>query len=245
MDESYVNGLSVLKWSFLGTSETPTLVEIIARAGFRHSPFTILDVGTGDGRSLVKIVESLEARGLNPLATGVDQFTPQIDAIRGIHAGARVVADFSNWECQQRFDVVLSRQSLYHFSDVEGAVRRMASFVSEDGILIIVAWSKKCALRQLALDIFGASEGVGLDSEQVASVVTSIGLDVTYKEFTGPIYPQAWLEEPGALESVLRVIARSNSQFRLTQGDIDIARDRLASLPGMLERSNGIIVARL
>jgi len=73
MDEGYLRSLAALKDTFLNGNESQVLAEAILE---HHSnqQLTLLDVGTGTGRSLIEIVGRLRNAGLSVNATAVDIF---------------------------------------------------------------------------------------------------------------------------------------------------------------------------
>jgi SAM-dependent methyltransferase len=244
MDENYVAGLAVLKRSFMGRTETPEIVQIIAES-FGAGQFTLLDVGTGDGDSLRKILNSLQQRGLMITATALDRYTPETDHLANLQHVIRVRADFNDWVSAGRFDIVIARQSLYHFDALRPTLGKLLSHVAPRGMLLVVLWTAGCALNVLSTKLFGNEEASRLTAEHVFSVLESdFGHDPHIFVFRGPTYLSTLIENPVDLVGVLQVLSRSNEASPFASEVIASARTLISSLGPVVERENGIVWVR-
>ena len=94
----------------------------------------VLEIGCGTGRLAVRVA---------PLArefVGVD-ISPKTVAVAREHlasTNARVIcSDFLTWECDGKFDVIYSSLTFMHISDKLGAIRKVASLLSDGGRFVL------------------------------------------------------------------------------------------------------------
>jgi len=92
-----------------------------------------LDVGCGSGG---RIVRSLEDKGF--IVTGIDASSKMIDIAKANHPSTKFIeADICNWETDQKFDLIVAWDSIFHLPLSMHAVviSKLCGMLQKDGIL--------------------------------------------------------------------------------------------------------------
>jgi SAM-dependent methyltransferase len=244
MDSQFQDGLRALKASFCGRSETPLLArEIASRAA--SSAISILDVGTGDGQSIIKVAGLLSECGIHSSVTGLDQCIPSgASTIADTFTYQPLQGDFHAFESPQLYDVVNATQCLYYFSSPRDALRKMLDLTKPGGLTTVTLWADNCALLEIA-QFLGRWSGARLfTADHVVTLAHSLGLcDVVQVAFSGPVSIAQWLESD-ALPHILTVVARASAPLRLSSEQIGTISTFLRSLGPCATRRNEVLVLR-
>lgn len=127
----------------IAINETVSFVRSYAAAG---SP--LLDVGCGDG----SVAAALQQAGY--LVSAIDRDEQSVFRARSLGVNASQ-ADFLDFVCPHRFDVVFMSRSLHHIHPVERAVAKIVELVEPDGMLILEDFGVELMDRKSALWFYG------------------------------------------------------------------------------------------
>jgi 2-polyprenyl-3-methyl-5-hydroxy-6-metoxy-1,4-benzoquinol methylase len=94
------------------------------------APATILEFGCGKGHLAQKLQE------MGYFVTAIDPNEKDVEFARslGVHA---TVADFTKYDTDQNFDVILGVVVLHHISDISAALNAIKKFIKPGGICLI------------------------------------------------------------------------------------------------------------
>ncbi|MFC3993349.1 class I SAM-dependent methyltransferase [Actinoplanes siamensis] len=233
--------LDALRRAFGPASETPLLVDIMAKHFGRPGTISMLDVGIGNGVSARKVAEGLSRNGIHVELTGIDPYLPpsayQLNWPRKPHLAASGLASF---DPGSTYDVVNATQCLYYLGDESAALRKLASLVSPGGILTITVWDDGCTLKKIH-DAYLAPgrpspSGMGV-SRALAGVPSLTGPSQVYR-FAGTIRLAG--NDGTILDAILDIAGRgagSTGEARLR------AKAYLRSLGTTAPRRNAIVTA--
>lgn len=99
--------------------------------------FSFLDVGCGNGWAVRKIIESW--KGCKH-AYGIDVSSEMIKLANKRKENDKehyVCADFSNWDYEEKFDIVLSMEALYYMKPIKNVLNRLFDILKDDGLLLV------------------------------------------------------------------------------------------------------------
>ena len=109
------------------------LVSLIAKKKYRR----IFEIGSYSGLLTKKIVEKFEFDDYLALDI-VDSF----DKIKNLSSKIRFEkCDIEKFETQEKFDLIIANASLQWCNDFEGIVKKLKSFLNEDGIFAITTFA--------------------------------------------------------------------------------------------------------
>lgn len=244
MDQQYLRSLAALKSTFLSGNEARVLAEAI----LEHHPnrrLTLLDVGTGTGRSLIEIVELLETSGITVDATAVDIFLSP-DAADRLRARNIVPLqiDFGEYEPGKKIDVIIATQSLYYFLDLQRTLDRMCEMLNDDGLLCVTLWNDQCILRKIAADVFGGEASMSLSPRIVLEHLEKDPrfCRLSSRAVIGAVAINQWIESEDTLRGAALVLSRRLCpEVRLEE--IERLRTVVQKLGRTETRSNSIIFA--
>ncbi len=142
---------------------------------------SILDVGGGDGKRLILLIDLLHSKGIECSATLVDQsgiFINDFDATDNFTANIQAVhSTFEAFESSQKYDLVLLIHSIFTFED-SFYVDKIKNLLNPQGIAIIVADTSDSFLAGLKAI---TDSSFGTERKNILSVVkdfTDVGFMV-------------------------------------------------------------------
>ncbi len=244
MDQQYLRSLAALKNTFLSGNEAQVLAEaILEQHPSRH--LTLLDVGTGPGRSLIETVGRLRESGLTVDATAVDIFLSSDAADRlKAHDIVPLQIDFGEFASSVKFDVILATQSLYYFADLQGILQRMCELLDGTGFLCLTLWNEQCILRRIATEVFGGEASMSLSPRRVLEYLEkNQGFRrLSSRGVVGPVAISEWIESENVLTAAAIVLSRRLTP-EVRQDEIERLRRIVEKLGRTENRSNSIICA--
>jgi SAM-dependent methyltransferase len=244
MDEWYLRSLAALKDTFLGGNESQVLAEAILEC-HSNQHLTLLDIGTGTGRSLIEIVGRLRDNGLSVDATAVDIFfSPDAADRLKTRDILPLQIDFGEFASAAKFDVILATQSLYYFADLHGSLGRMCELLSATGLLCLTLWNEQCILRKVAIEVFGGEASMVLSPRLVLEYLEKNQRfrRLSSRAVVGPVAINQWIASEDVLRGAAIVLSRRLAP-EVQQDEIERLRTVVEKLGSIENRSNSIIFA--
>ena len=178
------------------TDEEPTMADpplslnawlrwdVIERELSGSTPRTVLELGMGQGAVACRLADQYEYTGVEPDAESRSMTQARLGR------GARVLADVSELDPQETFDVVCAFEVIEHLEDDRGVVSEWARYIRPGGRMLISVPAHQSR--------FGAHDEVAghlrrYEREDLAAVVTSAGLVVDRIDAVG--FPLGFLLE--------------------------------------------------
>lgn len=209
----YFDALRFFKSTLGGGSERRLITDEIRRMCESRKELNILDVGTGDGAYIAKILREFKQSKI--VVTGLDPSRFAIDAFRRnmpTHVPAwNRFEDLKVDRISSTFDAVTCIQALYYIQDPRRAVSDFIDITKPGGAVIISLWSNTCALYQLHEKVFSRNGNTSpLSSEQVEAWVKTDHPKVSVKtlEFVGLVDFDPWRRNPVLCIAALAVLSR-------------------------------------
>jgi SAM-dependent methyltransferase len=244
MDEWYLRSLAALKDTFLSGNESQVLAEgILAHHSNQH--LTLLDIGTGAGRSLTEIVGRLRDSGLSVDATAIDVFLSSDAADRlKAHDIVPLQIDFREFASAGKFDVILATQSLHYFGDLHETLDRMCGLLNATGLLCLTLWNEQCILRKIATEVFGGEASMFLSPRLVVEYLEKNQRfrSLSNRAVVGPVAINQWIESEDVLKGAAIVLSRRQAP-EVHQDELEHLRAVVKQLGRIENRSNSIIFA--
>jgi hypothetical protein len=243
MTPEYIRDLAVLKSSFLPGNEADVITLKLVEQ-LLGPDLSIIDVGTGAGRALIRITHNLRSVGHVVDATAIDVFfRPSVISNLAAEGITARELDFMRYQASEPANIITAIQSLYYF-DVRLAIRHMFKQLRTHGIVAIVLWDDDCVLRRVAAENLDG-RGSLLSVDTVLSALHCDGLFslIANEIVSSPVFLSRWLESPDHIQSIANVLSR---QAAPSLNRIDLTRftASVRSLGDIQERRNRVIIAR-
>lgn len=240
---THIRALEHFKATFRGGSEKKLVAKQIDQH-FDKQVLSLLDVGTGDGSFLSKIIALLSIRRISVDVTGVDPSSADATKFEELLPGAAYMCErFEDYAANRLFDVVLAVHSLYYLDDQESSLQKMVSLLRENGMLVLVLWSRECDLWRLRRDLWGEALAATTAEDALRMIRSLDSVSRTsISFFEGSVDFGSW-KDPRVLSDGLQVISRDipypYGKHRLMETSISY----LSGYPEMGRRVNGIVTA--
>ena len=247
-DEDYFRHLKGFKSGFSG-NELRIIKDVLARK-FEHLPGTrhILDVGSGDGVWIQKMIEFLDVldtsiryTALEPIANDELERT----ALRhGIELRTECIEDYNG--LQNEFDAILSTQSVYYYANEGWAHSNILRVLKDDGIYVVTLASDACILHQVTELLIGGALQKVFTAESYLRHVAKLGLFdiVEVHPYEGQFDCEHYVKNDAALISLAHVLSRHRLPTDQLNAKIDGLRAFLRSKGVNRKRVNRVIVLR-
>ena len=141
MSVRFTKGLTILKEACLGASERDLVADCLLTHLSSRADASLLDVGSGSGVVLRKILRAVGARNVDIRATCVEPH-PVGPWQLFQSAGMQVVEGrFEETTFHTSFDLVTCLQALYYFQSPLSVLERLASLMRAEGLMLITLWA--------------------------------------------------------------------------------------------------------
>lgn len=241
MNRRYHAHLRLLKRVFDPGDESSAITMGIC-SRYRPQPLRILDVGVGEGKSSLRVVDALNKQGYDVSFTGLDLYIPP-QTLRTVDEKTNwIVGDFCDFAALAgSFDVVIATQSLYYLGEARDALSALAAHGEVDGITVVTVWTSRCILYRIHKEIFPETR-ITFAEELVDLVGPSDLHPPTLLESKGEIGISDLLASESACRAAYEVLARMGPSATLDEGRYSDFRQFLGTLPAVETRENGTIL---
>ena len=230
---------------FRGTSELPQLIELFSNHAAAR-PTRWMEVGYGDGRTFLKIIESLaRCRSISGIAIDPENDPPP-EASRAPEFEYLKLA-LEDEAYRPVFDIINARHSLYYLRDLERGLQLLRSSLSEGGMLALTHWSEHCSLLRIHREItIEDSNRPSQSFEQLLRSAEDAGFSVLERRLVeGGLGFENDHVPPDLLNSVSQLAARGRPQryassratARLVESIVTSASARRVNGIGLLQLS--------
>ncbi len=239
------SGLTILKEACLGSTEQPLLADLVLTHLSSREEIRLLDIGSGSGVVLRKLLRDLKARGMRTHATCVEPHPDGPWQLYETDGMDLVESRVEETSFDNRFDVVTCLQALYYLRSPFSAVERLASLVAAGGLMLITLWESSCALYRAARLLRDQTDGPLLSAEDIHRYARGRwgSAAVSYFGFSGPVAVHFLLQSPGALQAAAYVLARKPGTH-VDEQHLAALRAHLLRGANILLRRNAIIALR-
>lgn len=213
MNPAYLHQLTILKSTFLSGNESQQLAaSIIARV--TTPSISLLDVGTGLGRGLVDLVDTLRTAGVEVHALALDPYIPPdvADTLRANRIDSTETA-FEAFDTTTRFDVITVTQSIYYLRDQAASLNRLCELLADNGLLCVTLWSDKCIFRDIASATFNDPDSPPISASDIVALLSADPQisTVSASDVTGEVAVRRWLDSDDVLFAVASVLSRRST----------------------------------
>ena len=245
MDSQYQQDLRLLKGTFDARNEAPVIASAIA-GGEASVRLRLLDVGIGEGRAILQATQQLEALGYDVVLTGIDLHISKELRDRMPAGSALIEQNFFEYPHHERFDAVVSTQSLYYLGDRQAALRKLIAHTVPGGCLIVTVWSSRCILRNLHLRFVSTPDTDCLAAEGVADDLHRLDptAAVDLVRTVGRVNLRRWLTSEATCMAAFRILSRAAPNLSLDEARYTAFCEHLKGLPEEMNRENGTVVLR-
>lgn len=209
MNAQYLAALEVLKSTFSSGNEAEVILDAVVGSPLPTS-LTLLDIGTGLGRSLMDLVSGLRRSGYEVRATAIDVFFSDEVSTRLREHGIEIQEfDFLQYSPSEPFNLITATQSLYYLKPLQAAIDRMCAFAAVPGLLAITVWSDDCVLRRVSKAAFAGSADV-LSVADVCQLLQNKDAITHLRlvETSGPVATHQWLASRATVQAIASILSR-------------------------------------
>lgn len=244
MDEEYMKGLEELKESFQGKSETCHLANIISTFINGKRNISILDIGTGNAKSLNNLSTILSRNSHSLTVTAIDLYKPTNLPVFPTNVNFKfLVKDIIKYSSEYKYDIVTATQSIYYFDNF---LNEILNHIKKGGLIAITVWSENCILRKIAEISLGGRNNI----TKITAECVSEGLDrltgeaCNVYQFKGLINIHSWLSSEEKFRRIISIITRGRVT-KTNKYDYDSARKFIISSDPIQVRCNGIVYLKI
>ena len=239
-ESAFLDDLELMKSSFGGANEAQICADAI-RNRFGPSSLTMIDVGSGRGKSTIEMVLYLRGFGFEIRPMFIEPSASPLDRETFLEYGGFFEGGFEEYECKGQHDVVKSTQSIYYLGEPESALRGLMSCVASGGLLLVTSWSERCVFYRLYERLYRNVSAV-TSIETLGAIVGGLGIDVEIQYSQGSVNLAMWKGNTEMLGAVDRVISRSNRKAYVSQ--VQELETLLNEFQDLEVRVNGTMIAR-
>ena len=239
----YNEDLAKLKKVFIGGGESVLIANKINDLFPSRSVVDWLDVGSGEGgqvRKMIKILnkKNVQLTAVDPILGDNPRFWRDADILHR--------CSFEEFRSNDKYDVINVSQSLYYMANKKVSIWRMINFLKKGGVLVITTWSNEDVLQKIHSRLFPASKS-NITSEaliDMISAINSVYINSVEESRTG--FNTFALSDEQVLKSALRVISRQELSDKNENDLLRIFKIELSKLNAVGPRVNKtLFVAKL